>query len=124
MDETARLHLTLDEQDRHADRLLEQLLAVSAREQGLRVLLLDADRELQQLRPRVAELERLVAERTDWAERLLVTAEERGRVIEELHAAGARSELLEAEVQRLGAELERARRPRRPRWRARLCRLF
>lgn len=96
--ETQALERTVAEQREHLDALTDRLRYMSDRETQLRTMLHSAHQQLlvrdEMLRARPAavvantdDLHRVIAERTEWAERVVVAAEERAHVIEEQQAA-------------------------------------
>ena len=99
--DVAALELTIAEQTVHLDAQAERLRFMSDRESDLRALLHDAheqllkrdedlvpmQRELTERAKVIDELDRVLKERTAWAERTVAEAEERGRVIDDLQRA-------------------------------------
>lgn len=94
--ETQALERTVAEQRDHLDALTDRLRYLSDRETQLRTMLHSAHQqllardELLRARPVVPstdELYKVIAERTEWAERVVAAAEERGKIIDEQQAA-------------------------------------
>jgi hypothetical protein len=99
--EVAALEATVAEQEQHLDALNERLEFMSDRETELRSMLVDAHNQLLQrdesfgplrmeLEARgnvIQDLQRVIDERTAWAERMVAEAEQRGALLEQLQQA-------------------------------------
>jgi DNA repair exonuclease SbcCD ATPase subunit len=111
------LERTVAEQQQHLDALADRIRYMSEREVELRTMLHAAhaqlaarDETLLGSRGSRAELERIIAERTAWAERMVEEAQKRGRIIDELKLAleqrTAWAERMTAEAEARGRVIE------------------